>query len=30
MEIKMNFHSDEYIQQELEKHYEEALKDFDE
>lgn len=30
MEIKMNFHSDEYIQQELEKHYEEALKYFDE
>ena len=26
----MNFHSDEYIQQELQKHYEEALKYFDE
>lgn len=30
MEIKMNFHSDEYIQGELKKHYEEALKYFDE
>lgn len=30
MEIKMNFHSDKYIEKELKKHYEEALKYFDE
>ena len=30
MKTQMNFHSDEYINKELQKHYEEALKYFDE